>query len=326
MEKVVKFKEKLEKETGLSVVYESEVLTTKQAQRPYKDKRGAYERGSAPFKADASAAALILQSWLDRAQNDIITGTMENTNQNQEVHLSVVVPAYNEEKRIKSTVMDIVDYLSKKDYSFEVIVVSDGSKDGTSKVVSELAQSVPVLKLIDNKENKGKGGVTKQGMLAARGKYRLFVDADNAIKITHLESFWPYVEEKGFDMVIGSIEIEGSKKKEEYVGFSKIYRNVLGKGSKYLVRALVAWDIHDTQRAFKLFTSESAEEIFSRQTIMRWGFDMELIVIARELGYRIKELPVEWLNPPGQVNLVAYLKTLMELFQIKINALVGKYR
>jgi len=242
------------------------------------------------------------------------------------MHLSVIVPAYNEEKRIKSTVMDIVGYLSKQNYSFEVIVVNDGSKDGTSEIVSELAKSVPVLKFIDNKENKGKGGVTKQGMLEARGKYRLFVDADNAIKITHIEAFWPYIKEKGFDMVIGSIELEGSKREEGYVGFSKIYRNVLGKLSKCLVRALVAWDIHDTQRAFKLFTAETAEEIFSRQTIMRWGFDMELIIIAKELGYRIKELPVEWLNPPGRVNFMAYLKTLRELFQIKLNALFGKYK
>lgn len=244
----------------------------------------------------------------------------------KDIYLSVIIPAYNEEERIKGTIMDIAGYLSGQDYSYEIIVVNDGSKDKTSEIVNELTQNIPLLKFIDNKENKGKGGVTKQGMLAAQGEYRLFVDADNAIKITHIEAFWPYIKEQGYDMVIGSIELEGSKKKEEYIGFSKIYRNVLGKLSKYLVRFLVAWEIHDTQRAFKLFTAEAVEEVFSRQTIMRWGFDMEIIVIAKKFGYKIKELPVEWLNPPGRVNFMAYLKTLRELFQIKLNALTGKYK
>ncbi len=249
---------------------------------------------------------------------------MENIN--QDIYLSVVIPAYNEEKRIKGTIMDIVGYLSKQNYPFEVVVVNDGSKDDTSRVVSDLAQSIPMLKFIDNKGNKGKGGVTKQGMLAAAGKYRLFVDADNAIKITEIEAFWPYIKDKGYDMVIGSIEVRGAKKEEEYEGFSKVYRNVLGKLSKYLVRAMVAWDIHDTQRAFKLFTAKAANDIFSKQTIERWGFDMELIIIAKKRGYKIKELPVEWVNPPGRVHFSDYLKTLKELFQIKLNAMSGKYK
>lgn len=242
----------------------------------------------------------------------------------QDVHLSVIIPAYNEEKRIADTIMDINRYLSRQNYTFEIIAVNDGSKDKTSDVLKQLESSVYTLRFIDNQKNRGKGAVVQQGMLSASGKYLIFVDADNAISIKHIESFWPYVN-GDYDVVIGSIEIEGSVKKEEYIGFSKIYRNVLGKLSKYLVRFLTIWSIHDTQRAFKLFRREAADNIFKRQTIMRWGFDIEVLVIARKLGYKIKELPVEWNNPPGRVNFWAYLKTLRELFQIKINLLRGKY-
>jgi dolichyl-phosphate beta-glucosyltransferase len=242
------------------------------------------------------------------------------------MNLSVVIPCYNEEQRIESTVLEVSRYLSKQGYSFEIIAVNDGSKDKTAEKLKNLSQTVPQFRFIDNEINKGKGGVVRQGMLAAQGKYRLFMDADNAITIDHIEKFWPAVKDEGYEVVIGSIEIEGSVKKESYVGFSSIYRNVLGKLSKYLVRALAVWEIHDTQRAFKLFTATAAEKIFSRQTIMRWGFDIEVLVIAKTLGYKIKELPVKWDNPPGRVTFSAYLKTLIELFQIKYKALTGKYK
>lgn len=239
------------------------------------------------------------------------------------VYLSVIIPAYNEEERVAGTIMNISKYLARQDYVSEIIVVNDGSKDKTAEIVSDIKSTVPSLRLIDNKKNKGKGGVVKQGMLAANGKYRLFVDADNAISIDHLDKFWPYTKE--YDVVIGSIEIEGAEKREKYEGFSKIYRNVLGKLSKYLIRLLTVWEIHDTQRAFKLFKREAAEKIFPRQTIMRWGFDIEILVIAKKLGYKIKELPVSWLNPPGKVNFMGYINTLKELLQVKFNSITGRY-
>ncbi|MDP3052158.1 MAG: glycosyltransferase family 2 protein [bacterium] len=240
------------------------------------------------------------------------------------VYLSVIIPAYNEEQRIADTVTDISRYLSKQNCAFEIIVVNDGSKDKTAEKVKETQATIYNLKLIDNEKNKGKGGATKDGMLAAQGQYRLYLDADNAITIDHLDKFWPYIKE-GCDIVIGSIELPGSVKKEEYVGFGKIYRNVLGKLSKYLIRVMAIWEIHDTQRAFKLFTKEAAEKIFPKQTIMRWGFDIELLVIAKGMGYKIKELPVKWDNPQGRVTFLAYFSTLKELLQIKLNKWRGKY-
>lgn len=245
-------------------------------------------------------------------------------NTEKEIYLSIIIPAYNEEENISDTIMDISRYLTKQNYRAEILVINDGSKDKTGEIVKEIESSVPLLKFINNEKNHGKGATVKQGMLTARGKYRLFVDGDNAISIDHLDKFWPYLKE-GYDVIIGSIELPGSVKEEDYAFF----RIVFGKLSKYLIRVAAIWEVHDTQRAFKLFPAEAAEKIFSRQTINRWGFDIEILVIAKHLGYKIKELPVKWINPAGVgkgVSLMGYFNTLKELLQIKINLLRGKYR
>jgi dolichyl-phosphate beta-glucosyltransferase len=238
-----------------------------------------------------------------------------------QIYLSVIIPAYNEEKRIGNTLLSIDHYLSKQDYSYEIIVVNDGSTDKTAQIVRKFTNLVKNLKLIDNQENHGKGWVVRQGMLAAQGKYRIYVDADNAISIDQIEGFWPYLKQ-GYDLVIGSIEVKGAKVEER----AAWYRRLLGKWSKYLIRLLTIWEIHDSQRAFKLFPAKVAEEIFSRQTIERWGFDFEILVIAKKLGYKIKELPVTWINPgESKVTLKSYWRTLKELLKVKWNLIKGKY-
>jgi len=250
------------------------------------------------------------------------------------IHLSVVIPAYNEEKRISATLLDVDRYLSKQKYppatpsrsdggrgTYEIIVVNDGSKDNTVQVVERTKQLVKNLRLIDNKENHGKGYVTKQGMLEAKGEYRIYVDADNAISIDQIENFWPYT--KDFDIIIGSIELKGAKI-EEKAGW---HRRILGKIAKYIIRLLAIWEIHDTQRAFKLFPEKVANDIFSRQTIEKWGFDIEILVLAKKLGYKIKELPVTWINAEGsKVTLKSYIRTFAELLKIKYNLLTNKYK
>jgi len=236
-------------------------------------------------------------------------------------YLSVVIPAYNEEKRISQTLLAIDHYLSQQDYSSEILVVDDGSKDKTAQVVKNFTNLIKNLRLIDNRENHGKGWVVKQGMLEAKGEYRIYIDADNAISLDQIESFWPYLEQ-GYDLVIGSIAVKGAKIEEG----AAWYRRLLGKWSKYLIRLLAIWEIHDSQRAFKLFPAKVAEDIFSRQTIERWGFDIEVLVIAKKLGYRIKELPVTWINPgESKVTLKSYWRTLKELLKIKWNLISGKY-
>ncbi len=241
----------------------------------------------------------------------------------QELKLSVIIPAYNEQKRISATLLDIDKYLKKQDYSYEILVVSDGSTDNTAEAVKNLKVRVANLKLIDNKQNCGKGCVVKQGMLGANGRFRLFMDADNSTTIDHLEKFWPHIE-KEYQLVIGSIEIKGAKIEEN----AAWYRRWLGRISKYIIRAVAGlWKIHDTQRGFKLFTEKSAQNVFSKQTIMRWGFDIEVLVLAKKMGFKIKEVAVDWKNPgESKVSLKSYIKTFGELLKIKYNLITNKYK
>jgi len=239
------------------------------------------------------------------------------------LHLSVVIPAYNEAKRISATVLDIDKYLSKQKYNYEILVISDGSSDNTAQVVKKMQELVKNLRIIDNKENHGKGYVVKQGMLEAQGKYRLFMDADNSTTIDHLDKFWPETE-KGNDIVIASIEVEGAKIQET----AAWYRRFLGKIAKYIIRIGAGlWEIKDSQRGFKLFSENTAKKIFSQQTLMRWGFDFEILALAKKMGFKIKEVPINWKNPQtGAVTLGAYFRTFGELLKIKYNFITNKYK
>ncbi len=238
-------------------------------------------------------------------------------------YLSVIIPAYNEEHRISATLFDMDKYLSRQNYQYEIIVVSDGSTDNTASVVGNLKDQIQNLKLIDNKKNCGKGCVVKQGMLEAQGDYRLFMDADNSTTINHLEKFWPYTQE-GYDVVIGSIEAEGAKIHEE----AAWYRRFLGRISKYIIRIIAGlWKIHDSQRGFKLFSARAASSIFSKQTIMRWGFDIEILVLAKKMRFKVKEVPVNWSNPgESKVTLKSYIKTFQELLRIRRNLITNRYK
>ncbi|MBU2082344.1 glycosyltransferase, partial [Patescibacteria group bacterium] len=208
-------------------------------------------------------------------------------------------------------------------YSWEAIVVSDGGSDKTVEVVSEFISNKPEFSLIANTQNHGKGYVVKQGMLVATGDYRIFVDADNAISMEQIEKFWPYSNE-GYDIVIGSIELPGSVINEN----AQWYRRFLGKYSKYLIRIIAGlWDIHDSQRAFKLFTAKAANDIFSRTKINRFAFDIEVLVLAKKFNYKIKELPVIWNNSGNStVHFSSYFQVLKDLFKIRWRLWTGKYK
>jgi len=238
------------------------------------------------------------------------------------IHLSVVIPAYNEEKRIAVTLLDIDRYLSQQNYSYEIIVVSDGSKDKTVSVATKTGELIKNLRVIDNQENHGKGYVTKQGMLEARGEYRIYVDADNAISIDQIENFWSEIKE--YDIVIGSIEIKGAKVQEN----AQWYRRWLGHLAKYMIRFVAGiWEIKDSQRAFKLFSACVAEDIFPRLKIERWLFDVEILSLAKKLKYRIKEVPVTWINSGGStVTLGSYVRSFIDLARIKWNFITNKYK
>lgn len=239
-----------------------------------------------------------------------------------EIYISIIIPAYNEEKRLSRTLEKVDEYLKKQSFSYEIIVVSDGSKDKTSQVVKDLIPRIQNLRLIDNKENHGKGYVVRQGMLDAKGEYRLFTDADNSTSIDQIEKMLPEFE-KGFKVVIGSRDIKGAviATPQSWI------RRRLGDIFNLIVQVISGlWGIWDTQCGFKGFTSKAAEDIFQKCKIDRWAFDVEILVISKKLGYKIKEIPVTWVNDPeSKVKLKGMIKMLFEVFQIRWNVITKRY-
>ncbi|MCG3205443.1 MAG: Undecaprenyl-phosphate mannosyltransferase [Elusimicrobia bacterium] len=204
--------------------------------------------------------------------------------------ISIIIPALNEEKRILPTLEKIAQYLNQQSYSSEVIVVDDGSSDHTPKIVQTFAQKHPRFRLIMQPENLGKGAAVKKGMLVARGDHRLFSDADLSTPIEELEKFLSYRA----DVVIGSRRVKGCRIEKR----QPFFREAAGRIFSVLVRCLTLRGFIDTQCGFKLFTAQAAQEIFSRQTISRFGFDVEVLFIAQLKGFRIIEAPVTWIDSP----------------------------
>jgi len=234
--------------------------------------------------------------------------------------LSVVIPAYNEEKRIRPTLKDIKGYLDKQDYDWEVVIVNDGSTDNTVQVVSSMIAGWDNFQIINNEKNQGKGAVVRQGMLEATGEWRLFMDADNSTPVSEIKDFWPHT--KRFEMVIGSrYSHQGHVAKPQ--PFSRILMSRLGN---FLIQLMVAWGMKDTQCGFKLFSAKATEDIFSLQTMERWSFDIELVAIAKRHGYPIAQEGVVW-NDVGEskVGASAAWRTFRMLFVIWWNLVRGRY-
>ena len=238
------------------------------------------------------------------------------------MHLSVIIPAYNEEKRLPKTLRDIDKYLMTQNYESEIIVVSDGSTDRTVEIVKELMSEIKNLKILDFKENFGKGFGVKEGMLKAEGKYRLFTDADNSTSIDQIEKMWPFFEQ-GFDVVIGSRDIKGAILDPP----QPWQRRLTGEAFKIIRKIIVGlWEIEDTQCGFKAFTERAAKDIFTKVKILRFAFDPEILLIAKKLGYKIKEIPVYWRNDPkSKVKFKSMVKMGIDLLKIRWNMLTKKY-
>ena len=227
-------------------------------------------------------------------------------------YLSIIIPAYNEAKRLPITLIDIDRHLAKVDFSYEILVVNDGSTDTTAELVRRLEPLINNLKLIDNLENRGKGAVVKQGMLIAKGNYRLFMDADNSTAIIEFHKMTPYFQE-GYDVIIGSRRVLGAQMKPSQP-FLKMFLGMLGN---YWIQLWVLRGIQDTQAGFKCFSAEAAENIFSKLHEERWAFDIEALALARLLGYHVKEIPIFWVNDlRTHVKSSAYLQVLWQTVKI----------
>lgn len=231
--------------------------------------------------------------------------------------LSIVIPSYNEEKRIKTTLESIKGYVNDKKLNAEIIVVDDGSKDNTRKICEKKN-----VKLNNKRKNKGKGYSVKEGMLLAKGDYILFSDADLSTPIEELDKFLNYIDR--YDVVIGSRAL----KKSRIFVKQPLYRVLMGKFFNLLVRLFVVRGIKDTQCGFKLFSKRAAKEIFIRQKLNGFGFDVEILFITQKKGFKIKEVPVVWKNAEGtKVNPIKdSLKMFFDILKIRYNSLLGLYK
>jgi dolichyl-phosphate beta-glucosyltransferase len=212
------------------------------------------------------------------------------TTEDLELDLSVIVPAYNEEGRLGNTLERIVGYLTAEGWAFEVIVVDDGSVDRTSEIAEACLQNVPHI-VVRNEPNRGKGYSVRRGMLLGRGRLLLFSDADLATPIEEVTPLKAALD-AGHDLAIAS---RGLARSNIEVHESWL-RETLGKTFNLFIRTFIMGGIRDTQCGFKLFRREVVKPIFERQTVERWGFDVELLLVARKLGYSVAEVPVRWIH------------------------------
>jgi dolichyl-phosphate beta-glucosyltransferase len=238
-------------------------------------------------------------------------------------HLSIIIPAYNEEQRLPRTLDDVLAYLQSRSYDWEVVVVDDGSTDRTGSVVRERAGDSLALRLLQHPDgaNHGKGAAVRLGMEAATGRYRLFMDADNSTTLDHVEKFWPWFDD-GYDVVIGSRDVQGAQIEVH----QRWYKEVAGNVGNWIIRFLAVPGICDTQAGFKMFSQRCIEAILPALTIDHWGFDVELLVAARRRGFRIKEVPIRWVNAPNsKVRATTYFDVLGEVWRVRKNLRAGRY-
>lgn len=225
-------------------------------------------------------------------------------------HLSVVVPAYNEEERLGRSLPVILEYLRSQPYTWEIVVVDDGSRDRTSEVAR--AADCEHVRVVRNEPNRGKGYSIRRGMLEAVGQWRLFSDADLSTPINELDGFWKYTED-GYQVVIGSRAMPESElavrqpKSREFVG--RIFNTT--------VQTFLVPGLGDTQCGFKLFSAEAANSVFPKQTLHGFAFDVEILMLAHQQGYKIKEAPVKWINDLGsKVSTLSGVKGFIDLARL----------
>jgi len=235
---------------------------------------------------------------------------------------SIVIPAYNEASRIIATLQSVVECIRSRNWSAEVIVVNDGSKDATAAVVRGFAANAPEVRLIENPGNRGKGYSVRAGLLQAVGDVVMFTDADLSAPIEEAERLFSAIA-GGADIAIGSRWLESSRQTHR----QPLYRQFFGRCFNIFVRSVMGLKFADTQCGFKAFTRAAAQTVFQLQTIEHWGFDPEILYIAILRGYWIIEVPVSWAH--DERSRLSYIKDGMRMIQeiavIRWNAFRGRY-
>lgn len=238
----------------------------------------------------------------------------------EDPYLSIVIPAYNEEVRILPTIGAVASHVSGLGFPWELIVVDDGSTDRTVELVEGLGFAN--LRVLKAEKNEGKGSAVRRGMLAARGKYVLFDDADNSTPIEELEKLLVKLDQEGYDIAIGSRAAAGAREAHR-----SPLRRMMSAGLRWLVRRVFRIGVRDTQCGFKMYTREAARRLHTAQTIPGFSFDLEILYLASKLGYRIAEVPVAWVDAPGSKvdTRKEVQRFLRDLLKIKLNDLRGVY-
>lgn len=230
------------------------------------------------------------------------------------IFLSIIIPAFNESARIEATLRDIGGFLRARAIDAEIIVVDDGSTDGTRALVESLVPHIRGLRLIALGSNQGKGWAVKSGMLAAKGRYRLFMDADNSTTIHHWDLMEPYAS-GGYDVLIGSRRVPGAVVAVR----QRALRSLLGFVFRGLVHLIAPTGVADTQNGFKAFSAPAAASLFSQQKIHSWAFDVEILRRARAQKMRMIEIPVTWVNDGrSKMSTKGMLQMLVDLIKIRL--------
>jgi dolichyl-phosphate beta-glucosyltransferase len=235
--------------------------------------------------------------------------------------LAVVVPAYNEEERIAGSLKSLIEYLSAQPYTFEIVVADDGSSDATARLVTEAAERWPSIRLLSLRHG-GKGAAVRSGMLATEAEWRFLCDADLSMPPEQLELFLPGGEPPVEAVVIGSREAPGARRIDE-----PSRRHFVGRAFTLSVQLLAFRGIEDTQCGFKLFRGDIADAIFKRQRLDGFGFDVEILFIARKMGKTIREQAIDWYYREGSsMTLIKGIGGFMDIARVRLNWAIGRYR
>lgn len=235
--------------------------------------------------------------------------------------LSIVVPAYNEEKRLVPTLESLIDFANACGDDTEIIVVDDGSTDATAAVAAETGG--PKVRVISYPDNRGKGHAVRVGMLAATGEHRLFTDADGSTPIAEYTALAVSLKALGGSGVaFGSVAVEDANVAKS----QGVIREALGKLGNLMIRIIALPGVHDSQRGFKLFSADAAEAVFSISVVDGWGFDVEALALSRKLGFPIVEVPVTWAHVDGgSITPMAYVTTLADVAGFRLRMIRGAY-
>ena len=240
----------------------------------------------------------------------------------QDLAYSIVIPAYNESARLGATLEKVVDYVQTQGWDAEIIVVNDGSRDNTADIVRSISEKYPALRLVENPGNRGKGYSVRNGMLNARGRVVLFSDADLSSPIEEAPKLFKALAD-GADIAIGSRWLRAEMQTHR----QPLHRQLFGRIFNLMLRTTLGLQFADTQCGFKAFKRPAAQAIFPLQRIERWGFDPEVLFLARKFGFKVREVPVAWGHSGGtRINpLVDGSKMFTEMFRVRWNDMTGKY-